>query len=197
MEFGGIVLSGGKSSRMGTDKGSLQVDGKYLAKYSIDLLAECGIQDVLLITNEPEKYAEIPCKKFVDEIANVGPIGGIYTGLINSSHLFNVVLACDTPKISKEIITILADNYSPPITTVSYQGRIQPLISIFSVDVIDLMKKQIENSEFKILDFIQSLNGTVLELDEFLQETETDYFININTPEDLIDLSLQKRNERL
>lgn len=197
MKFGGIVLSGGKSSRMGTDKGSLQVEGKYLVKYSIDLLAECGIQDVLLITNEPTKYDDLTCKKFEDEISNVGPIGGIYTGLKNSSHLFNVVLACDTPKISKEIISILTDKYTPPITTISYQGKIQPLVSIFSSEVIDLMKQQIENSEFKILDFIHSMNGTILEIDEFLPDKETDYFININTPEDLIELRPHKSNERL
>lgn len=197
MDFGGIVLSGGKSSRMGTDKGSLEIEGKKMVTYSIDTLSACGIQDVLLITNEPSKYADITCNKVSDEIPDLGPMGGMYTGLINSTSKFNIVLACDTPMIHKNVIVILMKYFKPPITCISYQGKIQPLISIFSKEVIECIQQSIKSSKFKLVDFIKSMGGHILELDKYLPETESDCFVNVNSPQDLFKVSLQLRNERL
>lgn len=197
MDFGGIVLSGGKSSRMGTDKGSLEIEGKKMVTYSIDTLSECGIQDVLLITNEPTKYTDITCVKISDEIPDLGPMGGIYTGLKNSRHQFNIVLACDTPMINKDVILLLMKHFKTPVTTISYQGKVQPLISIYSKDVLELMQQSIKSSKFKLIDFITSVDGKILNLDKYLPDSESDCFVNVNSPQDLFQVSLQIRNERL
>ncbi|HPG34509.1 MAG TPA: molybdenum cofactor guanylyltransferase, partial [Lentimicrobium sp.] len=70
----GIVLAGGKSTRMGTDKGLMIFQGKPLVMYSIDLLSMfCG--RILISSNNPE-YAKFGYEIIADELPGAGPMAG-------------------------------------------------------------------------------------------------------------------------
>src|SRR3989338_7407536 len=98
----GIILAGGRSTRMGEDKSFLEVSGKTLLENAVDSLSPI-CKKLLIITNTP-----LPCHRYgiethADIIKERGPLGGIYTGLIFSGERYNFVVACDMPFIDRNL----------------------------------------------------------------------------------------------
>ena len=94
-DFTGVVLAGGKSSRMGTDKADLVLKNKTLLHNACDLLKDAGAKNILISRNiiNPLKSSshyspsDYPSEKYVKDIyPNSGPLGGIYSTLIATEH---------------------------------------------------------------------------------------------------------------
>lgn len=102
-EITGIILAGGKSSRMGKDKGLCDFKGKALVSYAIETLRPlCG--NLMISANYfPEKYAEFDLPVIADEVKNIGPMGGILSCLKQSHTQHNLVLSCDTPFVTTDV----------------------------------------------------------------------------------------------
>ena len=98
----GIILAGGKSSRMGTDKGFLVLKGKSFIQHSIDVLKPL-VSEIIIVSDNPE-YDAFNFKRIEDIIKDAGPIAGICSGLKASSSQYNLVLSCDIPLIKAEIL---------------------------------------------------------------------------------------------
>ena len=79
----GIILSGGKSSRMGLNKSLIELSGKTFIQRTKDLMSGL-FENVILITNEPDLYDFLDIESYVDIFKVFGPLGGIHSGLINS-----------------------------------------------------------------------------------------------------------------
>src|SRR5688572_33465590 len=97
-----FILAGGKSSRMGTDKGLVPFRGKEMIRWSIDLLQPI-FNDVYLVANRPE-YAKFGLPVLSDMLHEKGPIGGIYTALTSSNTTWNFIMACDMPFMNNQVI---------------------------------------------------------------------------------------------
>ena len=83
MQITGIILSGGQSTRMGTDKALLQINEKTLLENAIEICKPV-CKEILISSNNPE-HEKFGYKIIPDEIKNCGPLGGIYTCLKNSN----------------------------------------------------------------------------------------------------------------
>src|SRR6266496_3170841 len=94
----GIILAGGKSSRMGTNKAFLRLGNKYVIEILADLMKNI-FSKMILITNEPALYKFLKIDIYEDIYKNKGPLGGIHSGLVNSQTEKNFVLSCDIPFI--------------------------------------------------------------------------------------------------
>ena len=95
-----IILAGGRSSRMGTEKGLMPFRGKPMIRHIIDLLQSLDINPIQIITQHGAyEQFELPC--YPDLIQNKGPLGGIYSGLVHSTATKNLVLGCDMPFLTK------------------------------------------------------------------------------------------------
>ena len=75
----GIILAGGKSSRMGTDKAFLKWNNKLFIESIIDALDPL-VSEIIIVSND-EKYDSFKTKRIKDVIENAGPLAGIYSGL--------------------------------------------------------------------------------------------------------------------
>ena len=84
MGLTGAILSGGESSRMGTDKGLIRYKDKYLVEYGIEILKQLCKQ--VYIGTKNIKYEIFNLPLLPDEYPNLGPIGGIYTALKKSKQ---------------------------------------------------------------------------------------------------------------
>ena len=104
----GIILAGGKSKRMGTEKGLINFRGKTMIQYAIEVLEP--ICDQIIISANSNSYDALPYPKFSDIFPNSGPMGGIYTGLLNSRNDLNLVLSCDMPFIKADLLNDLVLN---------------------------------------------------------------------------------------
>ena len=102
MQATGIILAGGKSSRMGEDKGLVLLNGKPMIQYVIEALKEV-VSDIIIISNNAS-YNKFRVPVYSDIIKDKGPVGGIYTGLYHSTTELNFCISCDVPMISSDFI---------------------------------------------------------------------------------------------
>jgi len=177
----GIILSGGKSSRMGKDKGFLTFNGKSFIQHSIDALKPVVTE--IIIVSDNKKYDVFGLKRIEDAIENAGPLAGIYSGLKYSNTDYNLVLSCDIPLINTTILQKLVDavDDDSEIIQIESQGKTMPLIALY--------KKQCEHTFLKLLtDGERRLQFAVNQCQVkhvILNENESEFVQNINTPEQL------------
>ncbi len=139
----GIILAGGRSSRLGIPKQLLKLGGKTLTEIAVEKLRDYS-EEIYVITNFPEEI-NIPGATAISDIqTGLGPLGGILTGLTYSQTRINFVLSCDTPFISREIIELLTDHRSTKNTVIpKAAGRLQPLCGIYTKDCMAVIEKMI------------------------------------------------------
>lgn len=111
----GLVLAGGRSSRMGTDKAALvHPDGRTLARRTCDLLREAGCETIVLSLRHdqeiPEGFTDFENLAIVRDPAgeSVGPIAGMVGGMRLYPESDWLVLACDLPRLDVATLTTLA-----------------------------------------------------------------------------------------
>ncbi|MGA1226004.1 MAG: molybdenum cofactor guanylyltransferase [Tamlana sp.] len=177
----GIILAGGKSSRMGTDKGFLTLKGKPFIQHSIDALKPFT-SDIIIVSNNSD-YDVFGLKRIEDIIENEGPLAGIYSGLKHTKTDYNLILSCDIPLINSNILQKLIDaiNDDSEVIQIESNGKTMPLIALY--------KKQCEQT---FLEFLNK-NERRLQLaiskcrmkNVVLNDEDTFFTKNINTPEQL------------
>src|SRR3972149_12156232 len=98
-----VIISGGKSSRMGTDKALLEIGGKTMIEQIIAQTAGLG-GDQVVITNTPERYAFLTLPMFSDVLPDKGALGGLYTAIHSASRPYPLTLACDMPFVNQPLL---------------------------------------------------------------------------------------------
>lgn len=181
----GIILAGGKSSRMGQDKGLLELYGKPLIEYSIEALVPL-CSEIIIIANSDE-YKQFGLPVYSDIYTDKGPLGGIYTGLKNSNSQTNIILSCDTPLITSEYLKWLISKHSTSITFSRWEDRVHPLASIFDRSTIDSIKNLIEKDQLKMTS-LQTREEVQLVNAEENPIFEERIFTNVNTQTELNQL---------
>lgn len=183
----GIILSGGKSLRMGRDKAFIEVDGIPIIQriYSI---FENIFNEIIIVTNQIEPYERFKKALTVsDLIVDHGALGGLYTGLYYSSYPFSFCVACDMPFLNEAIIRYLIkqmDGYDAIVPKT--EDGLQPLHAIYSKTCLKPIKELLDMGKFKIIDFYPLIRIKIVEEPEFIQfDRMKKSFLNINTPEDL------------
>ena len=128
----GIILAGGKSSRMGSDKGFVIYNDKPFIQHIIDALQPL-VDEIIIVSNNPD-YDAFKLKRVNDIIENAGPIAGLYSGLHHSNTVMNLVLSCDIPLINKDVLEQLISQKSEEIDVIQIesQGKTMPLIALYN-----------------------------------------------------------------
>ena len=177
----GIILAGGKSSRMGTDKGFLLLNEKPFMQYSIDALKPL-VSEIIIVSDNP-KYDVFGLKRVNDITKNAGPVAGICSGLEVSKTEYNLVLSCDIPLINSEILQKLIDNMDAisQIIQIESHGKSMPLIAIYKKDVINTFNAFLKNDERRLRVAIKSCISKSIKLEKE-QEFST---MNVNTQNEL------------
>ena len=111
-DFTVAILIGGDSSRMGTDKATLEIDGVAMAERVSSAAREAGAAEILLIGGTQKRANGLTGTWKKDAFPGEGPLGGVITALKVASHDAVVVLSCDMPFITPAVIASLV----PPLT---------------------------------------------------------------------------------
>jgi len=183
----GIILAGGKSSRMGEEKGLAMLNGKPLVVYALDTLQPLCHKMVISANHHLEDYMKFGVDVVEDAVKNIGPMGGVYTCLQRSSTRYNLILSCDTPFITTSLFTYLLDSVENDQAVVPSHdgGFIEPLCGVYATNVIWTLQSFIEKKTYKLLDFITAVNYKKVEIHPGLPFFSDDLFVNINTRNDL------------
>lgn len=194
----GIILSGGKSKRMGENKSLLKVGSKTILEVVYDKISML-FKELLVITNEPELYQFLNLKIYKDIFPGKGPLAGIHSGLVHSKTQKNFILSCDMPLISIDMInTIINYKTDSFITVAKADGYIQQLCGVYDkrclTETTELLEEslsgEIRNTQqekrgCKVLQLIKEMNAEILDAESFPSYNE-DLFFNMNTMDDFL-----------
>jgi len=188
-DLGVIVLAGGKSKRFGPDKAFYLFQNKPLIQAVVEV-AENITNNIIIITNSPEKMDFITYPKYTDLIPGSGSLGGLYTGLHYSDFDLNIVLPCDMPFISQECIQFLIKNTDGnEITVPFHKNKFEPLCAVYSKKCLPFIKDQIETGDYQIFQFYDKVKTKQLDFSSKLPFYHEKLFSNINTKSDLENIT--------
>lgn len=181
----GLVLAGGESSRMGTDKALLPIGDRPLLAHICDILANV-CQSVTVVTpyHVPHRYHSVLQKEIrivSDNDPGKGPLGGIAAGLssLKAEEGFAFVMACDMPGFSRPLFDRMFEHLAPSDTDgVMCPG--QYFHAFYHPRVTPIAEEALRRNELKLSRFTASLKMVYVE--PTVEEREC--FRNLNTPED-------------
>jgi molybdopterin-guanine dinucleotide biosynthesis protein A len=185
-----FILAGGKSTRMGTDKAFVILDGQTLLSRAMDLAR--SVTSEIRIVGDPAKFAAFaPTVK--DVFPNCGPLGGIHAALRSSQTELNLILAVDVPFVSPALLQYLiqrARNHAATVTVPQVDRLYQPLCAIYRRAFAEHAEKALAEGQYKIgavfaAGHTQTITQGELENVGFSPRM----FRNLNTPEQLAEAS--------
>ena len=195
-----IILCGGKSSRMGRDKGSMIIQNKPMIKHILSTLNH-QINEAIIVLNEQkriEKYREFINPEdysytitFVeDNIKNKGPMPGIMTGLSYINSDYALILPCDSPYVSKNYITTIFseidDDYQAIVPYHDTENKLktsEPLHSIYNRNIVPIIEDLVKNDVLHIKGLIEKIDAKFVLIDN--KKIEKKEFRNLNRPSDI------------
>jgi molybdopterin-guanine dinucleotide biosynthesis protein A len=191
LEISSIVLAGGKSLRLGRDKVFETVGDRNLLDLVIDQVTPLS-QETILVTAgnnalvKSKKYASL--KAVTDIHPGKGPLGGVYTGLITSSSLCNLVVASDMPFLNpallRHMMKILTDF---DIVVPRVGDLMEPLHAIYTKNCLEPMEHLLNQDKLSIHRLFPMVRTRYMEADEIeIFDPGHLSFFNINTRSDLL-----------
>lgn len=193
-----IILCGGKSRRMGKDKGSLILNEKPMILHTIDSVKEFADEIIVVLRdkNQVKDYNKIlknekNVKIVTDLSKDQGPLIGIFTGLSHIKSDKAQVLPCDSPYISNKFIfrmfKVMEEFNMDAVAPKWEDGHIEPLHSIYKKNNLNKIKELIKSGERDVNSLINSINVKFIDVNEVDSTLRT--FKNLNT---LTDLEVNK-----
>lgn len=186
-DFSGVILAGGKSSRMGFPKPFISANGRRIIDITLETLRPF-FKEIFIVTNDRKLFIEFKDIKLVEDLVKeCGPLAGIYTGLKSISNPKAFFVACDMPFLHNELIerliNISKDSPADCIIPCSDRG-VEPLCAIYSKPIIPKLEKALEQRDLSLVNTLNNINC------EYVMTTqeEAKSFVNINTPQDLQEL---------
>ena len=185
----GVILAGGKSSRMGFDKGLALLNGKPMIQHMITVIEKLGIE-LIIISNNPA-YKAFGYPVYEDVIPEKGPAGGIFTALECSTTDLNLILSCDAPYINSDVLNaLISKSRNKDITIAEHEGVEYPLIGVYSKSVKNVFRKNVEQNKLKLRSICSELEANIVSFPLGSHGVDDNTFNNINTQEQLNSIAL-------
>jgi molybdopterin-guanine dinucleotide biosynthesis protein A len=187
ISISGIILSGGRSIRMGENKAFLEIEGTPIINRIHNVFKRL-FEEIIIVTDQKELFRNVDAKICSDLIPNRGALGGLYTGLFFSSFLYSFCVACDMPFLNESVIKYLIQSIGAfDVIVPRTKDGLQPLHAIYSKNCLEPIKDGIEQRKYKIIDFYPMVKIKIIEEHELLPLDPTmRSFINVNTPTELL-----------
>jgi molybdenum cofactor guanylyltransferase len=184
----GFILAGGASSRMGTDKSRLTLDGESFIERIAGTLSKVTSK-VILVGQDRQ---DLGLESIADIYPKWGALGGVQTALSACRAEWALVVACDLPFVTPELckrLIVLRESYEA-VVPIQQDSKPQPLCALYKVDpCLDHATELIEAGRRRPLDLIERINTRWVKFSE-LQDLSNaaKFFVNINTPEDYYEI---------
>ncbi|HSM63083.1 MAG TPA: molybdenum cofactor guanylyltransferase [Gillisia sp.] len=178
------ILCGGKSSRMGTDKGFVKFRDRSFMDWCLEAVRQIT-NDIHLVTAN-KKYSQFGHPLHEDIYKNKGPVGGIHAALEHSVTNWNLILSCDIPGITGSLLKDLIER-TPEQTSVAFLSsgsNDYPLVAMYHKNCRKYFFEAIQENDLRLMNTIKKLNYERIEI----PLSESYNLNNINTKEELQDL---------
>jgi molybdenum cofactor guanylyltransferase len=199
-EGAGFVLAGGRSTRMGSDKSLVLLDGRPLLAHAIGILREAGLA-AFVAGGQTALSVFAPLVE--DDRPGLGPLGGICAALASTSARWAVFLSVDLPLLPASLVACLlqhARTTGRSITVPSVNGFAQTFPAVVSRASLPVFEKELESGRGGCFSAFQAAAAslgepvTVLPVETLIQCGQvahplampaSRWFMNVNTAEDL------------
>ena len=166
-EIYGLVLVGGRSTRMGRDKAALRYGDKPQAVVAYELLARCCVK-AFLSCRQGQAVFGLPA--IHDTVENIGPMGGILSALEMHHGKAWLVLACDLPFLTAATLRDLIARRDPSQLATAYRsahdGKPEPLCAIYEPAIADRLREFVARGEHCPRKALAALDAFLLDLPE-------------------------------
>jgi molybdenum cofactor guanylyltransferase len=163
-----FILAGGKSSRMGSDKGLMPFRGKPMVLIVAEVLS--GSFESIRIISNSDAYTKFGLEVIPDDIPGIGPIGGIVTGLKKSATEWSFFAACDMPLITTDLIKNLTDQIDNQNTSACDAilflngNRIEPVFGLYHRRALVKFEEMIAGNNLRLQDIRDRMNVCLVDL---------------------------------
>jgi molybdopterin-guanine dinucleotide biosynthesis protein A len=186
------ILAGGRARRLGgVDKASLPIGRARIIDRQLAALSAVA-DDIRIVANDRERYAGLGLRVIADVIPDAGPLGGLYTALLDGTHERVLILACDLPFVTPALLHRLvaesgsAEQVDRAIDAVVPRSRrgLEPLCAVYMKDCAGGARARIDRGELKVAAFLADLRVRELGPEALAPYDDGSLFENVNTPHD-------------
>jgi molybdenum cofactor guanylyltransferase len=188
------IQAGGRSSRMGRDKGLVELAGKPLVGHVIDRLAGLA-GEVVITTNHPEAYAIFGVRTASDQEPGAGALDGLLTALEAAGGDPVLVVACDMPFASRALAAhMLGLSAAAEAVVPRPGGEYEPLFAVYRRTCGTAIRRALDAGQRRVISFFPEVSLRLVEADEAQAVDPDPYcFFNVNTPADLAEAERRLR----
>jgi len=185
VDVSAVILAGGQSSRMGSNKALLPCRGGLLIEVIHRLLSDI-FSEVLIVTNSPEDYDFLPCRKVPDRYLGMGVLAGIHSGLYHSRNPAIFAVASDMPYLNERLIRHLGSRADTGgVLIPESPGGLEPLHAVYGQGCLDAMRDVLQNGQRRIVSFFDRVNVCRMSAEQVARfDPCFASFVNVNTPGD-------------
>lgn len=186
MKACGVILAGGQSSRMGTNKALLTFGSEPLIQ-RLARRMQAWFEQVVVVTNTPEIYGFLGLPTVGDRIPGLGPLGGLEAGLCASRFDRSFFCATDMPFVSEDLVRhmiSLAPEYDVVVPMLG--GEYEPMHAVYGRSCLPWVTEKLDARRLRLLSFYDQVRLRVVEEEEIRRFGDPEkLFFNCNTPADL------------
>ena len=182
----GLVLVGGKSTRMGKDKSQLNYYGKPQKEVAKDLLEKNNLETFYSVQKDAGNPNEIH-----DTFLNLGPFGGICSAFQKDPNSAWLALATDVPFVNNELIQFLLEKRNPSKVATAIKGKgnqfVEPLITIYEPKAYPILLQYLAQG-------YSCPRKMLINSDVEIVEVDANFIKNVNTPEEFENAKKELNN---
>ena len=189
MRYGGIILCGGKSSRMGTSKAHLEFGTETLLQRIVRIMGEV-LDPLVVVAANGQELPNLEAKVMIcrDKNEGQGPLEGLAAGLEALKDRCDAVFlsSCDVPFLKKEFILGMIEALGESRMCIPRtEAYFHPLASVYRVDVLPDVQQLLGEKKLRPFFLLEKVNGKIIEEAQLKQfDPELFSLKNLNTPED-------------
>ncbi len=197
MDTGGIVLCGGRSSRMGAPKAWLPFGNELMLPRVVRIVSE-AVGPVVVVAAPGQEVPPLPANVRIvrDEVEGRGPLGGLVAGLAALEGEADAVYlsSCDVPLLKPEFVRAMFEALRTPkcggpfvidAAVPRANGRLHPLAAAYSVAILPQVRAMLATDQLCMTGLLDAVTAVVIEGAEIAHiDPELDSLRNVNTPDD-------------
>ncbi|SDE70677.1 molybdenum cofactor guanylyltransferase [Sporomusa acidovorans] len=198
MDVSGIILAGGRSSRMGRDKTLLVYNDETMIERTVRKLRNF-VDEIIVASNSTAKYNLPGIVEVPDTYPGMGPLGGMHAGLMAARHQYAFIVSCDMPFFTEELAGYLIKRSAEyDVIVPEIEGRLEPLCAVYSRNCVKPIEKCLQANVRQVYQFYSEVRVLKIRESELCPVGDLrEMFYNLNTPEDVRYLRTTHQTDRL
>lgn len=162
----GIILVGGKSTRMGSDKGLVRLEGKTFVERVAEAIRPL-VTEIILVGDQAV-YAALGYRMVEDTYKDMGPLAGLYSGLKACTTNTCLVLSCDVPLVQTALLSQLLDGrFSSYDAVIAQSGnQLMPLVGRYHKRCLKKCEELLQQGEKRMMRLLENLHYHAIGFDE-------------------------------